>query len=103
MMSDLSNASEDTVQAAAEAPAMPAWFDAEIHRVADGGIFETATGVLLDEDGGPKSLAVRLMRADAAEAAEAAAAAAAAESAPAKKGRDTRAIVEAAAAAANKE
>lgn len=62
-MSDLSNA-----------PEMPEWFDAQLHRTGEGGIFETATGVLLGEDGLPFSAAVRLMRAEAA-AAEAAPAA----------------------------
>lgn len=42
---------------------MPAWFDAKTHRTAEGGIFETATGVLLGEDGAPFSAAVRLSRA----------------------------------------
>lgn len=50
-MSDISNA--------------PAWFDAKHHRVAEGGIFETATGVLLGEDGEPASAAVRQLRAGA--------------------------------------
>lgn len=90
-MSDLSNTSETPVTAPAE---MPAWYDEALHRVADGGIFETATGVLLDEDGEPKSLAVRRLRA------EAAAEAAAAPAKAVKKPRDTRQIVESAAAAA---
>lgn len=34
---------------------MPAWFDAELHSAGTGGIYETATGTLLDEDGLPQS------------------------------------------------
>lgn len=41
----------------------PAWFDETKHSLATGGIFETATGVLLDADGQPQSSAVRQMRA----------------------------------------
>lgn len=75
----------------------PDWFDAAAHHAAPGGIYETASNVLLGEDGQPASAAVRAQRAAEAEA-EA--------SPPAKKGRDTRSIIEGhakAVAAADKE
>lgn len=75
-MSDLSDTNEMAT--------MPDWFDPSLHTVREGGIFETATGVKLGEDGEPQSAAVRLMRADAA-AAKAVADAAATK--PAKKHR----------------
>lgn len=37
---------------------LPIWFDASRHFIATGGVFETATGILLDADGAPQSLAV---------------------------------------------
>ena len=47
---------------------LPPWFDPEKHRAGDGGIFETATGTLLAEDGEPQSEALRIQRAAAAAA-----------------------------------
>jgi hypothetical protein len=97
-MSDLSDAPE---MPAADAATMPSWFDAEKHRAGEGGIFETATGVLLGEDGAPFSAAVRLSRG------EAAAAAAADPAKPPKKPRGTEATlaahINASAAAGEKE
>ncbi len=86
-----------------DAPEMPEWFDAQLHRTGEGGIFETATGVLLGEDGLPFSAAVRLMRAEAA-----AAEAATGQAAPAaKKPRGTEKLladhINASAAAGEKE
>ncbi len=72
---------------ASDAPEMPAWYDLALHHAAEGGIFETATGVLLAEDGKPKSLAARMLRADAE------AAAAAAEPAPPAKRRGTQDVI----------
>lgn len=93
-MSDLSDAPETAKMAETDGASAPGWFDAENHRIAEGGIFERATGVLLGEDGAPFSAAVRLMRAAAAEAAAADAAAAEAEAAkPARKPRGTGTVL----------
>lgn len=43
---------------------LPAWFDASLHHAGTGGIFETATGTVLDEDGAPQSIAARMARAE---------------------------------------
>jgi hypothetical protein len=49
---------------------LPPWFDATKHSAGDGGIFETATGTLLAEDGEPVSQALRIQRAAAAASAK---------------------------------
>lgn len=75
-------------------PERPVWFDAATHSIGTGGIFETATGTLLDDDGEPLSLAVRMQRRDAEAAAAAAAAEAEAADKPARPGRrDTTSIL----------
>jgi hypothetical protein len=58
---------------------LPPWFDPAKHSAGDGGIFETATGTLLAEDGEPLSEALRIQRKAAADAVAAAEAAKAAD------------------------
>lgn len=48
---------------AADTQDLPAWFDPKIHHAGTGGAYETATGTLLDENGEPQSLALRIARA----------------------------------------
>jgi hypothetical protein len=72
----------------AETTASPDWFDDAKHVAGPGGIYEVNTGVLLGEDGQPASAALRSARA------------AIAAVASRRKPRDTRQIVEGAAAAA---